>query len=721
MAKKLAVLSLILISLLGSPAFSQNPPAREPVKPSDPLQVEVSVVLKLIQVYVTDKKGRPVEGLSREDFLVTDNGKPMPVTDFEKHALRPVADQAEPAQAAAPAAAPDRRASRKFFLFFDFAYNNARGIVKGRKAALHFLDTKIVPDDEIALLSYSAVKGLVVHEYLTTDHRKIRQTLAEIGQKESAGRAGEIEDEYWRMVQAQEDEAPSGGANPLSGVIGSRQESQRLAEAFILKLTALAKALRLIPGQKQFLFFSTGVPKSLIYGHTPKNARFGSVPGFGAGSPAGATGDTVLREKNELMYREFGASGCTFFAFDTRETAKVAAMFSYDEMTFASGSRSMFNQGGAAQDATNVYKDEGTTGRETLEKLATTTGGKYFGNIDMYERTMGEVQNITGSYYVLGYSLSEQADGRFHDIKVEVKRKGCEVRAVAGYFSPKPYREYSRLEKQLQLFDIALNEHSAFRAPVSLSMTALSFARGGEAGLEILAHLPGNVTQTLSGDRVEFVSIIFDQRGDVRDVRRLEADPAPHRGRALVFGAGTSLKPGEYSCRLVIRDMQTGLSLVASTRARVGAPPAATPRLDTPLLLVQETGTAFLEADGKGASRLSSWRDVYSFDRLVYSPATGAVPRFNRKILILLPYSVEAEKTADMGFSVSLVQSASGVKIPVACALAGKTRNGAKETARLELPIDGLEPGDYLLYIFAEDRASQARGHVQTAFTITKE
>ncbi|MEN6311568.1 MAG: hypothetical protein ABFD80_08555, partial [Acidobacteriota bacterium] len=400
---------------------------------------------------------------------------------------------------------------------------------------------------------------------------------------------------------------------------------------------------------------------------------------------------------------------------------KVAALFSYDEMTFAGGSRSMYNQGGAAQDATNIYKDEGTTGRETLEKLTTTTGGKYFGNIDMYEKTMGEVQNITGSYYVLGYSISEQADGRFHDIKVAVKRKGCEVRAQAGYFSPKPYREYSRLDKQLQLFDIALNEHSAFRAPVSLSMTALSFARGGEAGLEILAHLPGNVTQTLSGDRVEFVTIIFDQRGDVRDVRRLEADPAPHRGRALVFGAGTSLKPGEYSCRLVIRDLQTGLSLVASTRARVGAPPAAAPQFDTPLLLVQEAGTAFLEADAKGESRLPSWRDVYSFDRLIYSPATGAVPRFNRKILILLPYSVEAEKSADMGFSVSLVQSASGVKIPVACGLAGKTRNGARETARLELPIDGLEPGDYLLYIFAEDRASQARGHVQTAFTVMEE
>lgn len=494
-----------------------------------------------------------------------------------------------------------------------------------------------------------------------------------------------------------------------------------MAEAFILKLTSLAQALRLIPGQKQFLFFSTGVPKSLLYGYTPKNSRFGAGGGFGAGSAAGTTGDTVLREKNERMYKEFGASGCTFFAFDTRETAKVAAMFSYDEMTFSGGTRSMFNQGGATQEATNVYKDEATTGRETLEKLTDMTGGKYFGNIDMYEKTMSQVQNITGSYYVLGYSIAEQGDGSFHDIKVEVRKNGCEVRAQAGYFTPKPYRAYSRLEKQLQLYDIALNEHSSFRAPVSFPMTALSFARGSASGLEILAHLPGDVTQTLAGNKVEFVSIIFDRGGDVCDVRRLEADPAPHRGRAVVFGAGASLKAGDYNCRLVIRDMGTGLSLISSARARVGAPPAAGLRLDTPLLLVEEAGAAFLEADAKGLPRRTDWRDIYNFDRLRYAPAAGAVPGFSRKLLVLLPYSVAADGSADMGFSVSLMSSATGLKIPVACTLIGRTRNGSGETAELELPVDALEPGSYLLYIFAEDRAAQARAHAQTSFTIANE
>ena len=62
--------------------------------------------------------------------------------------------------------------------------------------------------------------------------------------------------------------------------------------------------------------------------------------------------------------------------------------------------------------------------------------GKYFGNIKNYENIMQEIHNTTGSYYVLGYYIDEKWDGRYHKIKVKVKRKGCEVRAQGGFFNP---------------------------------------------------------------------------------------------------------------------------------------------------------------------------------------------------------------------------------------------------------------------------------------------
>jgi hypothetical protein len=54
-------------------------------------------------------------------------------------------------------------------------------------------------------------------------------------------------------------------------------------------------------------------------------------------------------------------------------------------------------------------------------------------------------------------------------------------------------------------------------------------------------------------------------------------------------------------------------------------------------------------------------------------------------------------------------------------ALTGVTQGPTMETAQFELPTDGLEPGRYLLYIFAQDSESQARAHTQTGFAITAE
>lgn len=164
------------------------------------LQYEVNVVLKLIHVYVTDKKGNPVPDLAVSDFTVTDNGQPMTVTDLERHVLKaptpPPPPDPQPAAAvekAAREASPARTLNRKFFLFFDFAFSNARGIVKAKTAALHFLDSEVRGDDEVGILSYSMLKGLSIHEYLTRDHARVREIVAGIGSKDIAGRANDME------------------------------------------------------------------------------------------------------------------------------------------------------------------------------------------------------------------------------------------------------------------------------------------------------------------------------------------------------------------------------------------------------------------------------------------------------------------------------------------------------------------------------------------------
>ncbi|HMA53111.1 MAG TPA: VWA domain-containing protein, partial [Acidobacteriota bacterium] len=650
------------------------------------------------------------------DFAVSDNGTPVVLTEFERHALgAPGAKDgaAEPPEAVSepgkPAPPVSRPAGLKYFLFFDFAFNNVRGVLKARNAALHFLDTVVSPGDEVAVLTYSAVAGLAFHEYLTADHAKVRKVIEEIGHSDIAGRATEIEDQYWRLMQ----DSPGSGAGAAMGLNFraeaelNRQESKSMAQKYMAKMTALARALRLVEGQKHFILFSTGIPNSLIYGYTPGNVGFRS-------DTSTASGDHVLRRQNEAMYREFSAAGCSFYAFDTRESAIEASLFAYDEQTFATGSRSMSAMG----DATNVFKDNKATGLNSLKRLTDITGGRYYANIALYDKNLDQVRAATGSYYVLGYSINERWDGLFHDVKVEVKRKGCEVRTQAGYFNPKPFGEYSDLEKRIHLFDLAINERAFSRMPVDIPMAALASSAEGLSRLGVLARIPGEVTAKFDGRRIEFVALFFDEKGDIREIVRQEADPASFRGRDMAFAAGSSLNPGDYSCRLVVRDMDTGLSAVASARGTVGKPQTTGLHLGTPLLLEARTGCAFLSASAWKGKEPFPWDAIYPYDSALYAPVFGALPAAASGVRAVVPCSASGGAAADLSLRAALVDAVSGAQALLAASVSGRVQKGPREILTIDLPTAGIPAGTYYLHFYAEERSTGSLGHTVTTLVI---
>jgi VWFA-related protein len=719
--------------ILQTPLSAPCASPQEPQTLTKPLQYEVSVVLKLIHVYVTDKKGNPVPDLAVSDFIVTDNGQSMTLTDFERRVLKSAIqikpDVAEPEVKTGLVVTPVpalRQAGRKFFFFFDFAFNNARGILKAKTAALYFLDTEIRPDDEIGILSYSMLKGVAVHEYLTRDQARIREVVNRIGSKDIAGRANEIEQQYWLQVELpltdQRRSDKPGELTPqeqaaVSNLEAQRAEGKRIAESFIIRLTSLAQSLRYIPEQKHFLFFSTGVPASMVYGNQAGNPTSSSLGSF-ANRAKFDSGDRRLLDEVEEMHRQFGASGCVFYAFDTRESAKIGDLFAYDRQTFETGARNFASKEGVFQDAQSVFRNDKTTGLDSLRALSVSTGGKYYSNINMYEKNLDQVQAMTGTYYVLGYPINERWDGKYHEVKVEVKRKGCEVRAQAGYFNPKPFSEYTDLEKQLHLFDLALNERAFSRMPLTVPMRALTSAAEGISRLAVLAKVPGEVTAKLTGKRVEFVAIFVDGKGEISDVVRDETDPASLRGQTIVFTAGSTLKPGDYSCRLVIRDMATGLSAVASTKATVGKPAATSLQLSTPLILAEGTGCFFLDAGARKAKGAILFGEVYPYDKTQFSPLLTELPMTVAYIQVIIPFSVPGGVEPDLALSAYLVNSTSGERSPVTFSRTELKQNGRQKVLTLELPITGFAPGTYFIHFNAEDRASKSLGHTYATLVI---
>lgn len=722
-------LLLALIVLLALNAFPQGVGYAQQQATTNSLQYEVSVVLKLIHVYVTNKKGHPVADLAASDFSVIDNGKPVTVTDFERRILQATRTDMRadgpgllPTKNIEIAPSVARDTSRAFFLFFDFAYNNPRGIMKARKAALHFLNTDVALGDEVALLSYSMIKGLVVHEYLTTDHSKVRQALETIGQKDLVGRADEVEEQYWQQaVEGLRDTLGSDpgrtgpGKQEVAETNIKRWESKQIAQKYLLGMMTLAKALRIVPGQKQFILFSSGIPASLLFGNQAGTPMDGSLkPGQGA---LYETGDPVLRSQAEELNKEFGASGCVFFVFDTRESAMKTSMFEREAQSLETGKRTAFSPTSAFE-ANSIYKNNRITGFETLDRLAKLTGGEYFSNIDRYEKNFDEVQALTGAFYVLGFPVNERWDGKFHEVKVEVKRKGCEVRAQAGYFNPKPFSEYSDLEKQLHLFDLALNERAFSRMPITVPMKALTSSAEGISRLAVLAKISEEVTAKFAGKRVEFVAIFLDDKGEISDIVREEVDPTFLQSRDMSFAVGSTLKPGDYYCRLVIRDMDTGLSAVASAKATIGRLQITSLQLGTPLILEAGIGGSFLYASAKKAREAFPWAEIYPFDSSLFTPTLAELSATARSIQVVIPCAASGGRQLNLVLSANLVNSTSGERSAITITRLDKVQKGPLEILTLELDVADVAPGSYYLHINAQDRASGALGHSVTALVI---
>lgn len=701
---------------------------QDPVRYQNPIEHNVTVTLKLVQVYVTDRSGKPVQDLRKSDFRVFDNGTPVNVTEFERHILEPPAsgtgasDQEKLLSSLAPPLPP---MARKFFLYFDFAFNNQRGINASRTAALHFIDRELKPGDEVGLVSYGSLGGLSIHEFLTTDHKKVREAVEKLSPQRLTGRVGDIEEQYWR--QGAEGTAPRlTRSEPDQGTTTrqvpqiynwQRQESKSQAENFLLKLTSLAASLRYVPGQKNIVLFSTGVATSMIYGSQSGDPIESVLIGENARSRF-ETGDHVLRSTNEELLKQLSAAGCTVFTFDTRESAVVPALFNYDEQTYEVNFRDLFYDEGVRQDVTNPLKDNRVTGEYSLRRMAVVTGGKYFSNILDYENTLSQVQDLTGMYYVLGYSIGERMDGEYHELRVDVDRKGCLVRTQAGYYNPKPYAQYSDLEKQLQLYDLALSERSFLRTPLGFSMSALAFTIGGESRIQVLSKIPNPVMEKFSGRKSELVALIFDDQDSLLALQRYETDLSKFKGMDVFYTSGAWVPPGRFKARLVIRDMENGAAAVASTRVGVVAKPLTGLSLHSPLLLTAESNFAYLESVAAKKTGRPDWKDAYPYERARYSPLLGGLPRSTRKIYAILPCSAAGLIQPDLAVEAWLIDAQTGEKAPVRTTVMSKTESGSLDILFLEVDLTGAPEGKYRIYFRAGDPASNSLATTQTALVI---
>ncbi len=77
-----------------------------------------------------------------------------------------------------------------------------------------------------------------------------------------------------------------------------------------------------------------------------------------------------------------------------------------------------------------------TSTMDTLRTLAENTDGRAIVNRNDLGKGMQQIIRDASAYYLLGYNSTQAPqDGKFHEIKVRVKRPGVQVRARKGYWA----------------------------------------------------------------------------------------------------------------------------------------------------------------------------------------------------------------------------------------------------------------------------------------------
>jgi VWFA-related protein len=537
--------------------------------------VETNVVM--VRVVVRDAKGRPVAGLRKENFRVSDSGKPQEITGFAVETgnagaaaavAAPAAPNPPPGTAPAPAATPVPQ--RFVALYFDDLHMDAGAVGQTRDAAWRYISTTLRPDDRVAIFTSSNTSKRGIVDF-TGDRVKLHDALFRL--------------------------APHSRTNPQTNQCPAIGEYQ----AFLIAARQESEALQ-IAVQEGYYCHCTGINETgecrdaervqaqglaaQIWGLADRQSQdaldvMDGVVNLLAARPGQRT--LVLVSSGFLTAtRETSIDALVDRAL--RRNIVVNALDAAGLYTKTYHTPILMGRPDLDREKFRVENEAVSVQRDVLAALAQGTGGTFFHNSNDFDDGLRQTAQAPEVYYVLSFSPRDvKLDGRFHPLKVTLNTgDGWDVKARRGYYANTTLAEKNSTKTELESMVYSQDERHDLPATVAAQVEKPA----GEAStVTVKIHVDiGAVEFRKEADRsvdtLTFDTAVFDRDGKYvagkessLDFRLTDAKLEDLAKSGINAQTSFRLAPGTYRIREVVRDTESKKTSALNCNVEVSATP----------------------------------------------------------------------------------------------------------------------------------------------------
>ena len=454
----LAALAALLAAV---PAVAQSP-----TPPAVAAAVRVNVVN--VEVFVSDRQGRPVTDLTAADFALEEDGKPVVLTNFfaargpeRKPAALPDATAA-PTAAPEPAAPVGEEQRLNLVVFVDNGNISPVGRTAVFEQVRKLIREGTRPGDRIGLVSFD--RALKESQAFTEQPDEALAALDRMAKESAEGTYIASQKSYLNRQMASLDGSGLSGRDGFSGREATTQMARNLLDqidsfneqtwqlycAIMRGLVRFVDSLSGLPGRKVMLYVSDGPPMRVgqeLYEEF--EARFPSVAGPNFNPVMRSTRFNLSQYFRDVIHHA-NAGRVTIYSVDAKTDRGLEGL---------SGET-------ATMSAVPALGATETLNREaSMIAFAGATGGKFLPNTPGLGAALVRAADDFAAYYSLGYSPAHLGDGKYHRLVVKVMRDGVSVRHREGYLD-KPEQE--RIADRTDAALLAAPAGDALGARVSL-------------------------------------------------------------------------------------------------------------------------------------------------------------------------------------------------------------------------------------------------------------